>query len=119
LRLDLSPMFLQLHMDFEIRVNVDGASRVRLQAHISSAGLGLVQFWKQDEQLLVPLATADRLQAAFVRIFELRVDYSLLGLHPREKVNLQVSLWADELPLQVLPQEGWLTLELTDDLVSW
>ena len=119
LRLDLSPTFLQLHLEFEVRVNVDGTSRVRLQAHIGPAGLGLVQLWKQDEQLLVPLATGDQLQAAFGRIFELRVDYALLGLHPNEKVNLQVSLWADELPLQVLPQEGWLALELTDELVSW
>jgi alpha-amylase/alpha-mannosidase (GH57 family) len=119
LRLDLSPTFLKLHPEFEIRVNVDGASRVRVQAQVSPTGLGMIQFWKQDEQLLVPLATGDQLQAAFVSIFELRVDYALLGLHPQEKVSLQVALWADQLPLAVIPQEGWLTLELTDELVSW
>jgi alpha-amylase/alpha-mannosidase (GH57 family) len=119
LRLDLSPTFLKHHPEFEIRVNVDGASHVRLHAQIGPAGLGLVQLWKQDEQLLVPLATGDQLQTAFARIFELRVDYALLGLHPHEKVSLQASLWADELPLEVIPQEGWLTLELTDELVSW
>ena len=119
LRLVLSPTFLELHLGFEIRVNIDGASRVRLQAHIGPAGLGTVQLWKQDEPLLVPLATGEQLQTAFARIFELRADYSLLGFHANEKVNLQVSLWADELPLQVLPQEGWLTLELTNELASW
>ncbi|MBI1983348.1 MAG: hypothetical protein HYS61_04030 [Acidobacteria bacterium] len=56
---------------------------------------------------------------AFDRIFELGLAYSLLGLNPGEKARLQISLWSLELPLQVIPSEGWLTLELTQDLVSW
>ena len=78
-----------------------------------------VEFWKGGESLLVPLGTGDQVQVAFRQIFELRLDYSILGVAPHERISVQVSIWMDGLPLQVLPQEGWLTLELTEDLTSW
>jgi alpha-amylase/alpha-mannosidase (GH57 family) len=119
LRLDLTEKFLEEYPRFEVRVNVDGENRARLQVWIEQGRLGIVQFWKRDEQMLVPLGTADRLQVAFRRIFELRLDYALAGLAPGQKTDFQISLWAEDLPLQVVPPEGWLTLDLTDDLVSW
>lgn len=119
LRVDFSLAFVEKHPCFEIRVNIDGDNRASLHAAISEGRLGLVQFWRQGEQVLVPLGTGEMLHAAFDRVFELTVNYSLLGLQRHESVKLQVSLWAEELPLQVLPTEGWLTLELTDELVSW
>ncbi len=119
LRLDLSVAFLEKYPRFEIRVKLDGESRASLHATIGGRRLGLVQFWKQGEQILVPLGTGEQLHAAFDRIFELRLDYALLGLVSGEKTHLQVSLWAEELPLQVIPPEGWLTMELSQDFASW
>jgi hypothetical protein len=78
-----------------------------------------LEFWKGEEPLLVPLGTGDQVQVAFSRIFELRLDYSILGVAPHERIKLQVSIWMNGLPLQILPQEGWLTLELTEDLTVW
>jgi hypothetical protein len=57
-------------------------------------------------------------QLAFQRILELRLDYSILGVAPHEQIKIQGSIWMHGLPLQVLPQEGWLTLELTEDLTQ-
>jgi alpha-amylase/alpha-mannosidase (GH57 family) len=119
LRLDLTEKFPEEYPRFEVRVNVDGESRARIHAWVEQGRLGTVQFWKRDEQILVPLATGDQLQVAFRRIFELRLDYALAGLAPGQKTSFQISLWAEDLPLQVVPPEGWLTLDLTDDLVSW
>jgi len=119
LRLDLGETFLHDHPDFEIRVNVDGESLARLHASIGAAGVKAVEFWKGGESLLVPLGTGDQVQVAFQQVFECRLDYSILGVAPHERINLQVSIWMNGLPLQVLPQEGWLTLELTEDLTSW
>jgi alpha-amylase/alpha-mannosidase (GH57 family) len=119
LRLDLTDKFLEEYPQFEVRVNVDGESRARIQARVDQGRLGTVQFWKRDEPILVPLATGDLLQVAFHRIFEVRLDYALAGLAPGQKTQFQVSLWADDLPLQVIPPEGWLTIDLTDDMVSW
>jgi alpha-amylase/alpha-mannosidase (GH57 family) len=119
LRLDLTEKFLDEYPQFEVRVNVDGESRARIQARIEQGKLGTVQFWQHDEPILVPLATGGELQVAFHRIFEVRLDYALASLVPGQKTEFQVSLWAEDLPLQVIPPEGWLTLDLTDELVSW
>ncbi len=119
LRVDLGESFLHDNPDFEIRVNVDGASRVRLHAKIGEGSVKALEFSKGDEALLVPLGTRDQIKVAFARIFEVRLGFSILGVAAHERVNLQVSIWMNGLPLQVLPQEGWLTLELTEDLTVW
>ncbi|MBZ5670472.1 MAG: glycoside hydrolase, partial [Acidobacteriia bacterium] len=119
LRVDLGEGFLRDHPQFEVRVNIDGENRVRLHAAVGAGGVGAVEFLKGGESLLVPLATGDQVQVAFGQIFELRLDFSILGVAPHERINLQISIWVNELPLQVIPQEGWLTLELMEDLVSW
>jgi alpha-amylase/alpha-mannosidase (GH57 family) len=119
LRLDFSAAMLVEHPRFEIRIKVDARNQARFQVSAGQGGVGVVQFWVGNEQLLVPLGTGEKVQVAFDRIFELRLDYSLLGLRPGEQARLQISLWTQELPLQVIPSEGWLTLELTQDLVSW
>ncbi len=119
LRLDLGETFLHEHPDFEIRVNVNSESRASLHAAIAGGTVKAVEFWKGGESLPIPLVTGDQVQVAFSRIFELRLDYSILGVMPHERISVQGSIWMDGLPLQVLPQEGWLTLELTEDLTSW
>jgi hypothetical protein len=119
LRVDLSEAFLHDHPEFEVRVNVNGQSRCRLHAAINRGAVKVVEFLKGEESLLVPLSTSDQVQVAFRQIFEARLDFNILGVSPHERINLQVSIWANELPLQVLPQDGWVTLELTEDLLSW
>ncbi|HLW78500.1 MAG TPA: glycoside hydrolase family 57 protein [Terriglobia bacterium] len=119
LRLDLSQLFLASHSNFEIRASVNGESPTRLYITVEAGKLSTLKLWKGRELLPVCLPEDNRLELAFERVFELRMDYELLGAAPERKLRLQVSLWADELPLQVIPQEGWLTLELTKDLLIW
>jgi len=119
LRLDLSEAFLKDHSEFEVRVNIVGDQRIRVHAAIRPTGLGGFNCWKNDEPLLAPLGLSSLIQAAFRRIFELRIDYKLLGYEKRQQIRLQVSIWANELPLQVIPQDGWLSLRPSDELVVW
>jgi alpha-amylase/alpha-mannosidase (GH57 family) len=119
LRLDLGETFVHDRRDFEIRVNVNGESRARLHAAISGGSVKSVEFWKGGKSLAVPQETGDQVQVAFEQVFELRFDYGILGVMPHERISVQGSIWMNGLPLQVLPQEGWLTLELTEDLTSW
>jgi alpha-amylase/alpha-mannosidase (GH57 family) len=119
LRLDLSEAFLKDHPEFEVRVNVVDNSRVRIHASIRSGSLSELHVWKNDEPLLTPPGMATQLQVAFQRIFELRLDYRLLGYETHQQIRLQVSIWANALPLQVIPEEGWLSLKLSDELISW
>lgn len=119
LRVDFRPLALEEYPQLEIRVNVNGESRARLNAFVSSRKLGTVQFWKGSEPVLVPLATGNQVRVAFDQVYELGLDYSLLGLHPGEKTRVQISLWAKDLPLQVIPPEGWITINLTEEIVRW
>jgi alpha-amylase/alpha-mannosidase (GH57 family) len=119
LRLDLAEPFPKEHPEFEVRVNVVDNSRVRVHASIGPTGLAGLNLWKDDEPLPAPPAPGGQLQVAFHRIFELRLDYRLLGYDQHQQIRLQVSIWANALPLQVIPQEGWLSLRLTDELMSW
>ncbi|MBI4164988.1 MAG: glycoside hydrolase [Acidobacteria bacterium] len=119
LRVDFRAGILEEYSQLEIRVNVDGTSRARLNAFVSPRKLGTVQFWKGSEPVLVPLPTGDKVRVAFEQVFELGLDYSLLGLHAGEKTRIQISLWANDLPLQVIPPEGWITIDLTEEVVRW
>ena len=118
-QVDLGETFLAEHPEFEIHVSIEGECRIRLHATVGAAGVKAIEFLKGEESLLVPLATGDQVQVAFAQVFELGLALSLLGVTPHERINLQVSIWLNELPLQVIPQEGWLPLELTEDLESW
>jgi alpha-amylase/alpha-mannosidase (GH57 family) len=119
LRLDPSEAFLKEHPEFEVRVNVVDSSRLRLHASIGRAGLGAMHVWRDDAPLPAPPASGGQLQVAFQSIFELRLDYRLLGSEQHQQIRVQVSIWANALPLHVIPQEGWLSLRLTDELISW
>ncbi len=119
LRVDLSEAFLKDEPEFEIRVNVDSASRIRLHAKMGEGRVKALEFWRGEENLLVPLATGDQVQVAFAQVFEVQLDFTILGVASYERIKLQVSVWRDGLPLQLLPQEGWLPLELTEDLAVW
>ncbi len=118
-RVDLGEAFLHDKPDFEVRVNVNSESKIRLHAKIGEGRVKALEFWKGEESLLVPLGTGDQIKVAFARIFEVRLAFSILGIAAHERINLQVAIWMNGLPIQVLPQEGWLTLELTEDLAVW
>ncbi|WP_321473426.1 glycoside hydrolase family 57 protein [uncultured Paludibaculum sp.] len=49
-------------------------------------------------------------QCAYSQIFELSVDLLSVGGRSTEKIELQMSLWRDGLPLEAAPAQGWLEL---------
>ncbi|MGE5326323.1 MAG: glycoside hydrolase, partial [Deltaproteobacteria bacterium] len=118
LRVDLSESFREEHPDFEIRVNVDGNSRAHLRARVEAGKFEPAEF-SRGADAPAPLRQGGGVSVAYSRIFEFSLSYEALGLKPHEKISLQVSLWVNELPVQVLPQEGWLMLELTEDYIAW
>jgi alpha-amylase/alpha-mannosidase (GH57 family) len=118
LRLDLSEGFRQEHPDFEVRVDLYGDLKLRLNAKVAGGKLGQVALWKGEEP--VPLAPgSEAVIVAYQRVFEFRFDRTLLEIGPHAAARIQVSLWVSELPVQVVPEEGWITLEATDERVSW
>jgi hypothetical protein len=60
---------------------------------------------------------AEACDFAFRKVLEGRISLSAVGVGPGQTLRLQLSLWKDGLPVDALPQEGWLdisTAEPTD-----
>jgi hypothetical protein len=121
LRVDLGDGFIKQHPDFEIRVNVNvnNEPRARLHSTIGTTGVKKLEFLKGRQGGLETFDPGHQVEAAFARIFEARIDLSLLDVTQHDRLSLQVSVWLDGLPVQLLPQEGWLNLALSDEMGTW
>jgi alpha-amylase/alpha-mannosidase (GH57 family) len=64
------------------------------------------------------VAQVDGVEYAFAQIFEARVPLSMLGAGLRQPVRFHVSLWQDGLPLDAVPQQGWLDV-ITAEPSDW
>ncbi len=51
---------------------------------------------------------AEGTEFAFLKIFEARVPLSRIGAAMRQPVRFHLSLWQDGLPLDAVPQQGWI-----------
>ncbi len=135
LRFDLKEEFIAQRRDFQIRVNFAGERQTRLYVSVSSNVLNRVELWQNDKMINTPsgadpadgsstgssasLLTNAPVRAAYQNILELSLEFELLGLDSHHAASTQVSFWVDQLPVQALPREGWLTLEMAEDLLSW
>jgi hypothetical protein len=118
LRVDLSETFRTQHSEFEVRINLETDQRLSVHVPITEGKLGAVRVSRNGEaRAMEPLTS--QIQVAFGRILEAGIEFGLLGLGPKGNVRLHVSLWVHELPVEVIPPEGWLTVELTDDFAAW
>lgn len=115
LRLDLSANFLGEHDEFQIRVNVCCRLQSRLHATVKGGKIEAIEFSQGDFPSEVVSAPIQGPQVAFARVLEARLDFRHLGLKSEDKAQIQVALWVHELPVQIIPHEGWLTIELTED----
>jgi hypothetical protein len=59
-------------------------------------------------------ATELKVEVAYRRVFELKVALAAIQAHVGDRVPLQVSIWQGALPLDALPQDGWLRLETAE-----
>lgn len=119
LRLDFKAAFRQEYASFEIRITIDGDCNARLHVSVCDGMVANIEFWKGSESLKIPEGTGDNVKASFLQIFEAQLTNSILGISPGKQVRIQISLWADDLPLQIMPQEGWLTLHLSEEFQDW
>jgi len=119
LRLDFSSPFLATHSEFEVRVSVNSKSHFRLHAKARAGKVASMEVRRDEAKVEVPSGKSSGFAAVFERIFEVRLDLAALELAAGEEALLQVSLWVNDLPVQVIPQEGWLKVELTRKFVVW
>jgi hypothetical protein len=84
------------------------------------------QLSQSSEQILLASSerSADGVKAAFARTFEFKVPLAMLLATPLASSNapavatrlrLRFSLWQNRLPVDALPLEGWIELQLLSE----
>ena len=51
---------------------------------------------------------------AFAKIFEARLPLATIGAGIRQPVRFHLSLWQDSLPIDAVPQQGWIDVSTTE-----
>ncbi len=123
LRLDFRDASIDEFAHLEIRVSVEAGERrgpgrpLRVHATVENGrlGSGALHLWLDDEPLAAPCEPDAVIRVAYEDIFEMSLPYSALHLDPQQTPAFQVSVWVDHLPVQALPKEGWLSVDLTEE----
>lgn len=91
LRLDFEPWAAESLPGMEVRINVGSASsKIRLEAGCAT------------------VSDPEKAAAFFRTILEVRLCLAACGVASGAPVRLQISLWREGLPMDALPQQGWL-----------
>ncbi|HEV2425684.1 MAG TPA: glycoside hydrolase family 57 protein [Terriglobia bacterium] len=118
LRLDLNREAALAHPDFEIRITVEGKRAVHVAAHTAAGKLLSSENWVEAPASKGKDAGAG-VALALDRVFELRVDFEALEVESGGQLSFQVSVWSGAVPLQVVPQDGWLTVTAVEQEIGW
>ena len=91
LRLDFEPGAAELLPGMEVRINMEPAS---------------VKIDLEEGRAMV--SEPEKAEAFFRTVLEVRLGLAACGVAPGAPVRLQISLWREGLPMDALPQQGWL-----------
>ena len=128
LRLDFTPEGMAALARTEVHLNFSAATAAsRLSARLSAApasresGSWVVNLdlacgtaldsTALDNPMREAPAQAGEAQGCLRQILELRAALSALGVRPAERFRFQVVLWESGLPVDLLPEDGWLELD--------
>ena len=85
-------------------------------AHSSSVEIGFANGTARTTEVNLAAATADGqpVECAFARVLEARISLPAMGVAPGGGLRFQFSLWQSGLPMDAVPQQGWLEMRTTD-----
>src|SRR5713226_4559071 len=102
--------------DPEFRITIHGEEEVVIVVNLERGRLKEFAVEKARVCLLNPQNVAE---AAFDRILEVSIRREELNLKGKTKLRLGVALWHGGLPVDVLPSEGFLDLQLGEENFAW
>jgi alpha-amylase/alpha-mannosidase (GH57 family) len=111
LRVDFHPGYQQDLPGMQARLRVqslDGARTSSVNIVFTHEGVAVA------EQELAGGAAAGAAECAFVRVLEVRAQLAAMGIAPGAGLRIQLSLWQGGLPIDAVPQQGWLEMRTTD-----
>ena len=102
--------------DSEFRITIAGAEETAVVVKMVRGRLQEFAVERGRSCLLNPKAVAD---ASFDRILEVAIQRSEINLKGQTKLKLGAALWNGGLPVDVLPAEGFLEINLGEDNFAW
>ena len=102
--------------DPEFRISLSGADELAIVVKLNRGRVQEFAVEKDRVCLLNPKSVA---QAAFERILEVSIQRNQLNLKGQSKLKLGVALWHGGLPVDVLPAEGFLDVQLGEEHSAW
>jgi alpha-amylase/alpha-mannosidase (GH57 family) len=116
IRLDAFPGALAELEDAEFRVTIQATSEVTLMAKLSHGKL--VEYAVEQERICL-LKPSSAAEAAFEQMLEVAIRKELFDLKGVTRIRLGVALWHGGLPVDVLPAEGVLDVQLGEENFAW
>ena len=110
LRIDLNPGSGQEPGGMEARLTgqtLDGARSSQVTVSLARGAAKPV-----DVRLAAPAAGA--VECAFGRVLEVRISLAALGIADGQGLRFQASLWEGGLPVEAIPNQGWLEMKSTN-----
>jgi alpha-amylase/alpha-mannosidase (GH57 family) len=111
LRLDLhassDPQVESLEARLTFQAGKDSTSSIAI-------GFGHGPAQAREVRLAMPPGSGEPLACAFGRVLELRVSLAALGVAADGPLNFQMSLWQGGLPMDAVPQQGWIHMATTN-----
>jgi len=115
-RIDPFPEALAELEDPEFRITIGGAEDLTIVVNLQR---GHVQGFAVEKDLVCLLNPKLVAEAAFERVLEVAINRDQLNLQGQSSLRLGVALWHGGLPVDVLPAEGFLDVNLGEDHFAW
>ena len=116
LRVDVFADALSELGDAEFRITLRAAQELRVVVRLEE---GRVSGYLVESKDLCVLGPDDVVKVAFDRILEVSVAKEMFQLGDRKSITLGVALWEGGLPVDLLPTEGMLEIQLGDEHFGW
>jgi hypothetical protein len=103
-----------LRIDFRPGTEVEfGGMEVRINLHAYDAPLPFATTIEFDDH---HVRCAPEIECAFSKVLETRFPLAAIGVKSGGGLRFQLSLWQGGLPLDAVPQQGWIDLASTSPL---
>ncbi len=101
---------------FEFRVTIQAADELAIIAKVERGKL--VEFSVEQSHICL-LTPAHVVEVAFEKILEVAVQKEILQVRGAQRLRVGVALWHAGLPVDVLPAEGYLDVQLGEENFAW
>jgi hypothetical protein len=102
--------------DPEFRIVIGAVEETTMAVYVER---GRIKEYAVEKNRVCLLNPSKMMAAAYQRILEVAIDREQLDLRGMNKFTLGVALWHMGLPIDVLPAEGYLEVQLGEENSAW